>query len=217
VICCPAAGLYAYENNKLTRIKVKQDGTRILFRPHGVSVGSTFLGAEIIFATTQPVESDPADSFIGVVRVEKGKLSIHAGSNSRRCGEGKVGAVTGDGPASRSRFQNPFGVSAWYSNVMVVDGDRIRLITPTKQCSLYLQLVLGVATAFGMKQRDGESRLPTKTVSQCIVELSLLSHTLEIINSQAADRVGNHRATNGSDCSFGNETRRTLKRIIMAL
>ena len=60
--------------------KLKYQDPPMTFRPHGVTVSAELDGKEIIFATSQPMTTDRAGCFIGVVKIVDGKVSEFAGS-----------------------------------------------------------------------------------------------------------------------------------------
>lgn len=152
VLCCCEKGLFTFQNGKVSKLKYQDPP--MTFRPHGVTVSAELDGKEIIFATSQPMTTDRAGCFIGVVKIVDGKVSEFAGSAHPRGQNGTMYTLVGDGAAKNCRFLSPFGISAMYNNVLVVDKDRIRLITPTQQLRSYLKALLEVADAYGLKVRD---------------------------------------------------------------
>ena len=125
------------------------------------------------------------------------QITIVAGSSSVRGEKGGVGSLTGDGGAATARFMSPFGLTAVHSNILVIDGDRIRLITPTEQSAVYLKHLLAVAEAFGMKVRDGENRLATRTIADCLTALVTFGGYLDSVHAEAQQRTLRLKQTDG--------------------
>ena len=214
VLCCCEKGLFTFQNGKVSKLKYQDPP--MTFRPHGVTVSAELDGTEIIFATSQPMTTDRAGCFIGVVKIVDGKVSEFAGSAHPRGQNGTMYTLVGDGAAKNCRFLSPFGLSAVHNNVLVVDKDRIRLITPTQQLRSYLKALLEVADAYGLKVRDGEPRRPTLPIAQCLTPLKTLAARLDNIQSEATKRTG-RKQTDGTHASISEDTSNTVHRIISGL
>ena len=158
--------------------------------------------------------TDRAGCFIGVVKIVDGKVSEFAGSAHPRGQNGTMYTLVGDGAAKNCRFLSPFGISAMYNNVLVVDKDRIRLITPTQQLRSYLNALL--ADAYGLKVREGEPRRPTLPIAQCLTPLNTLVARLDNIQSEATKRTGREQ-TDGTHASISEDTSNTVHRNISGL
>ena len=78
VLCFCEKGLFTFQNGKVSKLKYQDPP--MTFRPHGVTVSAELDGKEIIFATSQPMTTDRAGCFIGVVKIVDGKVSEFAGS-----------------------------------------------------------------------------------------------------------------------------------------